>query len=175
MWAAGAGGQSTKLAAIAGEGRVYGIDHSEESVAASRRTNRQWIEMGRVDIRHGSVSRLPYADRMFDLATAVETHYYWPDLTADLREILRVLKPGGRLTIIAEAYQGGKYDQRLQRFADAMKAMNYAYLSVDEHRQLLSQAGFSDIQVIEEYDKGWICALGRRHSLQSEPSGQLHC
>ena len=33
---------------------------------------------------------------MFDLVTAVETQYYWPDLAHDMREILRVLKPGGR-------------------------------------------------------------------------------
>lgn len=44
---------------------------------------------------------------MFDLATAVETHYYWPDLNADMQEVLRVLKPVGTLIIIAEAYKGG--------------------------------------------------------------------
>ena len=41
-----------------------------------------------------------------DVVTAVKTHYYWPDLHADLREILRVLKPGGALVVIAEAYRG---------------------------------------------------------------------
>ena len=160
----GGGRTVYKLAGIAREGRVYGVDHSEESVTASRRTNRQWVKMGRVEIQHASVSRLPFADRMFDLATAVETHYYWPDLTADLREVLRVLKAGGRVILIAEAYKGGKFDKRLQRFADAMKATNYAHLTVNEHRELLSRAGFCDVQVLEEYDKGWICALGRRPS-----------
>src|SRR5690348_1731945 len=106
----GCGGGLTvrKLAGMATEGKVYGIDFSEASVAASRRTNKQLIELGRVEIRHGSVSQLPFADRMFDLVTAVETHHFWPDLIANMQEILRVLKPGGTLILIAEGYKDGK-------------------------------------------------------------------
>jgi ubiquinone/menaquinone biosynthesis C-methylase UbiE len=92
-----------KLAAVAAEGNVYGVDHSEQSVAAARRTNRQGIAEGRVEIRQASVSALPFPDGLFDLVTVVETHYFWPDLPADMREILRVLKPGGTLVTLAEA------------------------------------------------------------------------
>jgi hypothetical protein len=83
-----------------------------------------------------------------------------------MREILRVLKPGGALMIIAEVYKGGKYDQRAQRFAEVVNRLNYSYahLSVDEHRELFSNAGYTDVQVFEEYDKGWICATGRKPS-----------
>jgi hypothetical protein len=103
---------------------------------------------------------------MCALATAVETHFYWPDLPADLREVLRVLKPGGALVIIAEVYKGGKHDGLVQRFADMMQknGFRYANLSVAEHRELFSGAGFTDVQVTEEYDKGWICAMGTRPS-----------
>ena len=92
----------------------------------------------RVEILHGSVSHLPFPDQMFALATAVETHFYWPDLPADMREVSRVLKPGGALVIVAEVYKGGKYDRRVQRFADMMQKMDFPYanLSVDEHREL---------------------------------------
>jgi ubiquinone/menaquinone biosynthesis C-methylase UbiE len=157
----GCGGGRTvrKLAAVAAEGKVYGIDHSEESVAAARRTNKQEIESGRVEIRQGSVSALPFTGDLFDLVTAVETHYFWPDLPADMREVLRVLKPGGRLVIIAEAYKGGKHGKPLQKVADWTKM---AILSVDEHRELFSRAGYSDVQMIEKYDKGWLCGIGRK-------------
>ena len=64
MWAGGGGRTVHKLAAIARKGKIYGIDHFEASVAASRRTNRQWIGMGRVEIQHGSVSHLPFVDLM---------------------------------------------------------------------------------------------------------------
>jgi len=147
---------------MAPEGKTYGIDYSEESVAASRRTNRSSIAAGRVEVLLGSVSRLPFPDRMFDLVTAVETHYYWPDLNADMSEVLRVLKPGGALIVIAEAYKGGKYDRLLRRLEQLRGVMNYAHLSLSEHGELFSKAGYSDIQVFEEYGKGWICALGIR-------------
>src|SRR5262249_7312876 len=78
----GCGGGRTihKLAALATKGKVYGVDYSETSVALSRKTNQEWIKTGCVEIRHGSVSHLPFPDQMFALATAVETHFYWPAL-----------------------------------------------------------------------------------------------
>ncbi len=71
----GGGRTVSKLAAIATQGKVYGVDYSDESVAATKRTNVRWIDLGRVEIRHGSVSQLPFPDGMFDLVTAVETHF----------------------------------------------------------------------------------------------------
>jgi ubiquinone/menaquinone biosynthesis C-methylase UbiE len=160
----GCGGGRTvaRLAALATEGKTYGVDYSETSVAASRRANREGIAAGRVEILPGSVSRLPFPDQIFDLVTAVETHYYWPDLITDMQEVLRVLKPGGTLIIIAEAYKGGKYDQLLRRLEKLRGVINYAHLSVSEHHDLFSKAGYSDVQVFEEYEKGWICATGKR-------------
>src|SRR5262249_8897901 len=157
----GCGGGRTiqKLAAIASEGKVYGMDQSAASVAAARGANARWLAEDRVDIQQGSVSDLPFPDGKFDVVTAVETHYYWPDLVADLREIRRVLKPGGRLVIIAETYKGRRFDAF---FRPAMKLLRATYLSVSEHRELLATAGYSEIVVVEEPRKGWICAVGRR-------------
>jgi ubiquinone/menaquinone biosynthesis C-methylase UbiE len=155
----GCGGGKTiqKLAAIAMEGMVYGIDYAKGSVAASRGKNAHLIQAGRVEIHRASVSQLPFPDNKFDLVTAVETQYYWPDLVKDMQEILRVLKPGGTLIIIAESYKGGKYDS-LQR--PVMKLLRSASLSVDEHRELFSTAGYTDVRMFEERDKGWICGTG---------------
>ena len=163
----GCGGGRTicKLAAIATEGKVYGIDYSEESVAAAQRTNKQSITTGRVEIQQGSVSHLPFPDNFFDLAIAVETHFFWPDLPADMREVLRVLKPGGRLALIAELYKGGESGNKIQRHADKFAAlMNMTLLSVDEHKELFSKTGYSDVQVLEDQRKGWICGTGNKLS-----------
>jgi ubiquinone/menaquinone biosynthesis C-methylase UbiE len=157
----GCGGGRTiqKLAAMATEGMVWGVDYAEGSVAASRAANRQLIKVGRVEIQQASVSQLPFPDDKFDLVTAVETQYYWPNLVKDMQEILRVLKPGGTLIIIAESYKHGRYDKLQQPI---MKLLGSTELGVDEQKELFSTAGYKDIQIFEEQNKGWICAIGRK-------------
>lgn len=160
----GGGRTVSKLAAIAAEGKVYGVDYSEESVAATKRTNARWIELGRVEVRHGSVSQLPFPDGMFNLVTAVETQYFWPNLPGDMQEILRVLKPGGWLTIIAEVYKGA--NTTVARLAEKyVELTGMTILSVEEHRELFANAGFADVQVIDKRPKGWICGMGRKPSM----------
>lgn len=160
---AGCGGGRTvsKLAAIATEGKVYGIDHSAESVAMAIRKNKQWIDIGRVEVQEASISRLPFPDATFDVITAVETHFWWPALPTDMREVLRVLKPGGRLIMIAEVYKGAKAftSKAAEKYSEKT---GMALLSVEEHRELFLDAGYSDVQVITESSKGWICCIGSR-------------
>src|SRR6516225_8279697 len=156
----GGGRTLSKLAEAATQGKVYGIDYSEESVAASKRTNARWIDMERVEVRHGSVSELPFRDETFDLVTAVETHFWWPNLPTDIREIFRVLKPSGKLIVIAEIYKGAH--TTVAKLADEYATRTgMTLLDVGEHRTLFAKAGYSEVEVIEERDKGWICGIGR--------------
>lgn len=160
----GCGGGRTidRLAALATRGKVFGVDYSAESVATSREVNARAIAEGRVRVEQATVSQLPFADATFDLVTAVETHYYWPDLPHDVREVMRVLKPGAQFAIIAETYRGRSNDWIYRpTMTFVLKA---AYLTPEQHRQLLVDAGFADVQVFEEKARGWICAIGRRSS-----------
>jgi SAM-dependent methyltransferase len=157
----GCGGGRTieKLAAMAPSGKIYGIDYASGSVATSRTRNKRLIGEGRVEIQLAAVSRLPFAADAFDLVTAIETQYYWPDLVNDMREILRVLKPGGTLAVIAETYKGGSRDVVL---GPVMKLFGSPSLGVKEHRELFTQAGYTDVDVFEERSTGWICVTGKK-------------
>ena len=155
----GGGRTISKLANLAPEGKVCGIDYSKNCVAASSKKNHQVIEKGRVEIKHGSVSQLPFPDGVFDLVTAVETHYYWPSLVSDMQEIRRVLKPGGRLILVVEAYKQRKYDPLN---GAAMRLLRATYLTVREHSQLLTEAGYSEIEMFEETKKGWLCGVAKK-------------
>ncbi len=162
---AGCGGGRTisKLAAMASGGKIHGIDYSEASVAAARKTNRRFIDAGRVEIQQASVSKLPFADNTFDLVTAIETHLFWPDLPNDFGEIFRVLQPGGKLLIVAEIYKGGKHLEGVRKtIFDKHLAAHMNLLTQEEHRELFASAGFFEIQIFEELDKGWICAIGKK-------------
>lgn len=150
-----------KLAATATEGKVYGVDFSEAAVAVATKTNRQWIAMGRVGIQKGSVSHLPFADETFDIVTAVETHFWWPDLPNDMREVLRVLKSNGTLIIIAEIYRGAS--TKTAKLAEKYLPLSgLNLLTASEHRDLFRNAGYVDVQIVEESGKGWICAKGKK-------------
>ena len=92
--------------------------------------------------------------------TAVETHYYWPDLPRDVREVMRVLKRGGRFLIIAETYRGRRHDWLYRPTMTLV--LRAAYLTPAQHRQLLVDAGYAGVQVFEEKSQGWICAIGTR-------------
>ncbi len=157
----GGGRTISKLAGIATGGKVYGVDYSEASVAVAKKNNRQSIAEERVDIREGPVSQLPFADEMFDLVTAVETHFWWPDLSADMREVLRVVKPGGTFVIIGEIYKGAK--TKTAKLAEKYLPLSgIKLLSVDEHRDLFANAGYSHVQITVEPGKGWICGTGKK-------------
>jgi SAM-dependent methyltransferase len=162
----GCGGGRTinKLATIATPGSVFGVDYAQGSLAASREYNRELIGEGRVRIEYASVSKLPFPASHFDLVTAIETQYYWPDLPGDMREILRVLKPGGKLVIIAENYKGGRLDWLEGPLMRVL--LGSSRLSPADQRELFANAGYVDVQVLEERSKGWICVIGTRPASQ---------
>ncbi len=80
-------------------GSVTGIDYSQEMVRQAAARNAAALRNRRVDLRYGSVERLPFADETFDKTLAINSMQAWPDPLAGLREIQRVLKPGGHVAL----------------------------------------------------------------------------
>jgi ubiquinone/menaquinone biosynthesis C-methylase UbiE len=157
----GGGRTLSKLAAAAPHGRIFGIDHSEAAIATAALINEAFIAQGRVVVQQGSVASLPFPDNAFDLVTAVETHFWWGDIGAGMGEIFRTLKPGGHLAIVAEFYNGGRY----AKHAGVIRQMtSMAVLDVEQHRGLFVDRGFTDVRIVEDGRKGWICAIGTKIS-----------
>ncbi|WKN44157.1 class I SAM-dependent methyltransferase [Tunicatimonas pelagia] len=76
-----------------------GVDISEDMVQEAQRINASWVAAGQAKFIAGSSDRLPFADQQFTKILSVNTLYFWNPLTAHLREIVRVLQPGGRLVL----------------------------------------------------------------------------
>ena len=157
----GCGGGKTvnTLAKIATEGKIYGIDYSEVSVAVASKINRKLIDAGRVEILHASVESLPLPDDSFDLVTAVESYYFWPDLINNLKEIRRVLKPGGSVILINACYRDERFEKRNANLA---RMGNFTYHLPEEFREYLRDAGYSSIQIDVLENKNWITAIGTK-------------
>jgi SAM-dependent methyltransferase len=121
----------------ASRGWVSGIELSETMVEEAKRLNAPAIAGGRAELRQGDADALPYADGRFDRAFAVNVHYFWKDPLAALREIRRVLRPGGRVVL-------GFIDREgLEKQKFARTGLLTLYSGEDTVR-LLAEAGFSE-------------------------------
>lgn len=120
------------------DAQVYGIDISEESVTKARQVNAEVLDK-QVYVTQGSAEQLPYYDEMFDLITAVETVYFWPNLPDCLQEVRRVLKPGGKFAIMVEVVDS---DSKWTSIVDGMTAY-----TPEQLKTLLDDAGFIQTEI----------------------------
>ena len=134
-------GVSTQYAAAkAPRGFVVGIDHSRTMVQAARRRNAEAIKAGRMDLKEGDVASLPYPDEWFDKAFSIHSIYFWTKPLNSLKELRRVLKPGGLLAITIQPKD--KWNE-LQRRESSLRTL---YFSADL-TALFSDAGFREVRV----------------------------
>lgn len=78
---------------VAAERQVTGLDMNEGMLAVARRIRPQ------VDWRLGDATKLPLPDESYDVVLSQFSLMYFPDRIAALKEMMRVLKRGGLLTI----------------------------------------------------------------------------
>ena len=81
------------------KGRLCGVDMSSAMFDQAARRNRAAIQAGKMDLRLGEASHLPYPDLMFDRIFCVNVIYFWANPATELTEIFRVAKRGGRVAI----------------------------------------------------------------------------
>jgi SAM-dependent methyltransferase len=95
-------GPGVGIAALLGrvpEGRVCGIDPSAEMLRQATARNRAAVDRGQADLRQGLAAALPWGDATFDAALSLNSVLFWQPLAPSLREVFRVLRPGGRFLV----------------------------------------------------------------------------
>jgi SAM-dependent methyltransferase len=97
----GPGAGLKRLSKALPHGLIWGVDHSATMVDAAMRRNRRAIVEGRVELRQGGFSPLPWGDATFDKALLVNVVYFFDRSGAEAREIYRTLKPGGSVVVYA--------------------------------------------------------------------------
>jgi len=95
----GSGTAVRRLAAMAGQGLILGLDHSEIMLAQASRRNRHAVRQGLVHLLRGRIDALPWRDNSIDKILAVHVVYFAGE--AGVCEARRVLRPGGRIVIVA--------------------------------------------------------------------------
>lgn len=148
-------GPGVALAALsdrASRGLVVGVDYSAVMIRQARRRNAAAVKAGRLHLVHASVEQLPSTEGPFDAALAVNTVGMWPAPTARLRDIGRLLRPGGRIALVSQP-----------RCPGATAATSAA--AADELAELLAETGFGDIRVERlDLDPPAVCVLAHTPS-----------
>ena len=157
----GGGRNINRFSKMIGDGKVFGLDYSDTSIKISTKLNHKYIKNGIVEIKKGSVSAIPFDDNLFDLVTAFESYYFWPDLINDLRQILRVLKRGGKFLMVNEMYEC----ENIERLNEARKwadLCNFKLHTANQFKEFLETAGFSNIKLFENVESGWITTVATK-------------
>lgn len=143
------GGMDVFLAArkVGSTGRVIGIDMTSEMLERAR-AGQQKLGLTNVEFHQSTIDKLPLPDNSVDCVISNCVINLVPDKLAVFSEILRVLKPGGRVALSDIALK--------QELPSAVKQSVEAYVGcisgailIDEYRSLLGQAGFDSVVVTD--------------------------
>jgi arsenite methyltransferase len=134
----GSGWLARRLAKRVPEGRVVGMDVSDEMICVARRTS---LEFENILYATGEVGEIPWDANFFSHAISVESAYYWPKPGAGLREIFRVLRPGGVAWILINYYRDNLHCHQW----GPLLAVPTHLLPAEEWAELFRAAGFKDV------------------------------
>ena len=153
----GGGANVARLLKRCPKGTVTGIDYSPVSVKKSTEVNAAAIAAGRCRVLEGSAAALPFEEGVFDLVTAFETVYFWPDIEECFRGVRRCLKEGGRFAIVNEDDGLTGKNEKWEKMIDGM----HTY-TPDELRTHLANAGFHDIAVHGDGQHHWLTVIATK-------------
>ena len=135
----GAGWLARLIAERVPEGRVVGIDVSDEMIRRARRNN---AELENTMFAIGEAEEIPWDANFFTHVISVEAAYYWPSPKTALREMFRVLRENGRAWLLINYYRENVHAHQWQQ---ALNVPVHLF-SADEWASLFVDAGFSEVR-----------------------------
>jgi arsenite methyltransferase len=160
------GGLDVFLAArkVGPTGRSIGIDMTPEMLIRAR-ANAERQGLSNVEFYESTIDRLPLPDASVDCVISNCVINLAPDKGAVLREVARVLKPGGRLAVSDIALKKPLPDELGENLLAYVGCIAGAIL-IDDYVEALKAAGFSGVEVID---------AGKDLNAYSEVEGQSAC
>jgi SAM-dependent methyltransferase len=131
----GSGWLCRRLARLAPEGRVVGIDLSAEMVRRARALSAAYPNLNFLE---GAADKIPCRDGAFSRLISIESAYYWPDPGESIREIFRVLAANGSAWILINYYLENPHSHQWGSVAKVRMRL----LSAEEWAALFREAGF---------------------------------
>ncbi len=121
---------------------VDGLDYSEVSVKASIKQNQQAADNGRCNIIQADVSDMPIDNDTYDLVSAFETIYFWPDIGETFKEVFRIINPD---------------DEKWLATVEGMSVYNASQL-----KEYLLNAGFKSVEIFKKENDYILVVIAKR-------------
>lgn len=153
----GGGANIQRMLEMFPESHVTGLDISNYSLSMTQDLNIEAIDKGRCFLVGGNANQMPLPKATYDLATAFETVYYWPGVTACFTEVFRVLKPGATFLIANELDGMDKSDRRMELVLGTLRVY-----TIEELVNVLNVVGFVDIDTRHDEARRFICIKCRK-------------
>jgi len=144
------------LASRVGEGTVVGVDHSPVMCRRAEKNNKSLIDDVTVSVMCACSDDLPFETGCFDAVMSVHTLYFWNPAEPHLKEIARVLRPGGKLVL---AFRPDT-DPGTSDFPSSI----YTFRSIEEIERLADLCGFENFSLETGANSETIlCAMRSHH------------
>lgn len=144
----GHGGLISQIMPKIKDGKVCGIDISEQMVNVAAKRNKEWIDNGKLEIEQASIADIPYPDNHFDKVFTCNTIYFWPDPVENSKEVKRVLNANGEFLC---AFR----DETLMKSKSSAVTENRDVFQnlyqPEEVIQLFREGGFQDVRHEKNY------------------------
>ena len=136
---------------------VDGLDYSEVSVKESIKRNQKAIISNKTEIIQADVSKMPIENEKYDIVSAFETIYFWPNIEETFKEVLRIIKENGQF-MIAQGTDGNHPDD--EKWLNTIEGMSV--YTADELEKYLLDAGFESVEIFKKENNYILVVIAKK-------------